>query len=89
MGTHDQFAYLQMVLVLSGIHNHCPDPPASFLPVASAINILIWRTLWALLVQTGASFFLLSRTLGSAFRLFVVAIVLQKALYDALHVLFG
>jgi SSS family transporter len=32
--------------------------------------------------KTGAAFFLLSRTLGSAFRLYIVAIVLQTAVFD-------
>jgi Na+/proline symporter len=39
--------------------------------------------------QTGAWFFLLSRTLGSAARLYLVALVLQVALADALGVPFG
>jgi len=38
--------------------------------------------------KTGAVFFLISRTLGSAFRLYVVAIVLQKALFDAWNIPF-
>jgi Na+/proline symporter len=38
--------------------------------------------------KTGASFFLLSRTLGSAFRLYIVAIVLQKAIFDAWNIPF-
>ncbi|MCL2027657.1 MAG: sodium:solute symporter [Bacteroidales bacterium] len=38
--------------------------------------------------KTGASFFLLSRTLGSAFRLYIVAIVLQKAVFDAWNIPF-
>lgn len=33
--------------------------------------------------RTGAAFFLLSRTIGSAFRLYLVAIVLQKFVFDA------
>ncbi|MGB0840292.1 MAG: sodium:solute symporter [Chitinophagales bacterium] len=33
--------------------------------------------------KTGASFFLLSRTIGAAFRLFLVALVLQKFVFDA------
>ncbi len=39
--------------------------------------------------KTGASFFLLSRTLGSAFRLYIVAIVLQKCVFDAWNIPFG
>ncbi len=38
--------------------------------------------------KTGAAFFLLSRTIGSAFRLFLVAIVLQKFVFDAMSVPF-
>lgn len=34
--------------------------------------------------QTGAAFFLISRTIGAAFRLYLVAIVLQYAVFDAL-----
>lgn len=39
--------------------------------------------------KTGASFFLLSRTLGSAFRLYIVANVLQIAIFDHYHVPFS
>ena len=38
--------------------------------------------------KTGASFFLLSRTIGASFRLFLVANVLQLILFDAFHVPF-
>jgi Na+/proline symporter len=38
--------------------------------------------------RTGASFFLLSRTIGSAFRLYLVANVLQLAVFDAMGVPF-
>jgi len=38
--------------------------------------------------KTGASYFLFSRTLGSALRLFIVAIVLQKILFDAWNIPF-
>src|SRR5690606_5505938 len=39
--------------------------------------------------KTGAAFFLLSRTIGSALRLFIVAGVLQLAVFDALGVPFA
>ena len=39
--------------------------------------------------KTGAIFFLLSRIIGSSFRLFVVASVLQLAVFDRLHVPFA
>lgn len=38
--------------------------------------------------KTGAAFFLLSRTVGSAFRLFLVAIVLQEFVFDHWNVTF-
>ena len=38
--------------------------------------------------KTGAIFFIISRTVGSAFRLFLVATVLQIAVFDAWHVPF-
>lgn len=38
--------------------------------------------------KTGAFFFLLSRVLGAAFRLFLVAIVLQQFVFDAWHIPF-
>jgi Na+/proline symporter len=38
--------------------------------------------------KTGAAFFLLSRTIGAAFRLFLVATVLQLAVFDAWHIPF-
>ncbi len=39
--------------------------------------------------KTGASFFLLSRTIGASFRLFLVAIVLQFTVFDAWNVPFA
>lgn len=39
--------------------------------------------------KSGASFFLLSRTIGSAARLFLVSAVLQFAFFDALHIPFA
>ncbi|MCC9136762.1 sodium:solute symporter [Pontibacter silvestris] len=39
--------------------------------------------------KSGAMIFLVSRIIGSAFRLYLVAIVLQKFIFDAWHVPFG
>ena len=39
--------------------------------------------------KTGASFFLLSRTIGSAFRLFLMANVLQMTVFDAWNIPFA
>ena len=38
--------------------------------------------------KTGASFFILSRTIGASFRLYLVAIVLQSLVFDALNIPF-
>lgn len=38
--------------------------------------------------KTGAVFFLISRTIGASFRLFLVAVVLQKFLMDSYHIPF-
>jgi SSS family transporter len=38
--------------------------------------------------KTGSAFFLLSRVIGASFRLFLVALVLQTAIFDAYHVPF-
>lgn len=39
--------------------------------------------------KSGSFFFLLSRTVGAAFRMYLVAEVMQLALFDALHIPFG
>ncbi|MEJ5053326.1 sodium:solute symporter [Sphingobacterium sp. MYb382] len=39
--------------------------------------------------KTGAMIFLISRTIGSAFRLYLVAIILQKFIFDAWNIPFG
>lgn len=39
--------------------------------------------------KTGAMIFLISRTIGSAFRLYLVAIILQKFIFDAWSIPFG
>lgn len=39
--------------------------------------------------KTGAMIFLISRTIGSAFRLYLVAIILQRFIFDAWNVPFG
>ena len=38
--------------------------------------------------KTGASFFLLSKTIGAAARLYIVALILQTLVFDALHIPF-
>ncbi len=85
-----QFGYLQMVM------GYLPG----YLVIATVLMPLYYRlnltSIYGYLHQrfglatyrTGAGFFLLSRTIGSAFRLFLVANVLQIALFDAWQVPF-
>ncbi len=54
----------------------------------TSIYEVIERTLGKVSHQTAAAIFLLSRTIGSAFRLYLVAIVLQKFIFDAWNVPF-
>lgn len=87
----DQFSYIQMVLGFM----------LGYLIVANVLLPLYYRlnltSIYGYLqgrfgffsYKTGAVFFLISRTLGSAFRLYVVAIVLQKALFDAWNIPFA
>jgi SSS family transporter len=86
----EQFSYIQMVLGFV----------LGYFVVAYVLLPLYYRlnltSIYGYLQQrfgfnsykTGAVFFLISRTLGSAFRLYVVAIVLQKALFDAWNIPF-
>ncbi len=79
-----QFAYLQMVFgyllgyfVVANI----------LLPLYYRLNLTSIYTYLEtrfgfVSYKTGAAFFLLSRIIGSAFRLYIVAIVLQKAVFD-------
>ncbi|MBE7170952.1 MAG: sodium:solute symporter [Williamsia sp.] len=53
-----------------------------------SIYEVIERTLGKVSHKTAAAIFLLSRTIGSAFRLYLVAIVLQRFIFDAMHVPF-
>ncbi len=53
-----------------------------------SIYEVIDRTLGKVSYKTAAAIFLLSRTIGSAFRLYLVAIVLQRFIFDAMHVPF-
>ncbi|GHU85912.1 solute:sodium symporter (SSS) family transporter [Bacteroidia bacterium] len=80
----DGFSYMQMVL---GFLFGYAAVAMILLPVFYKLSL---TSIYTYLNQrfgfssykTGASFFLLSRTLGSAFRLYIVAIVLQKAVFD-------
>jgi Na+/proline symporter len=85
-----QFRYFQFVLgnavgyfVVAGI----------LLPMYYKMHLIsiyevIERTLGKVSHKTAAAIFLLSRTIGSAFRLYLVAIVLQRFIFDSMGVPF-
>ncbi|SDB84762.1 sodium:solute symporter [Williamwhitmania taraxaci] len=86
----EQFSYLQMVLGFL----------VGYLVVANVLLPLYYRlnltSIYSYLesrfgffsYKTGALFFLLSRSIGSAFRLYIVAIVLQTVIFDKVGVPF-
>ncbi|HXS54553.1 MAG TPA: sodium:solute symporter [Hanamia sp.] len=85
-----QFRYFQFVLgnavgyfIVAGI----------LLPLYYKMHLIsiyevIERTLGKVSHKTAAAIFLLSRTIGSAFRLYLVAIVLQRFIFDEMNVPF-
>jgi Na+/proline symporter len=87
---NSQFSYLQMVLGMV----------AGYLVIANVLMPLYYRlnltSIYTYLDQrfgsrsyrTGSFFFLLSRTIGASFRLYLVANVLQLAIFDAWDVPF-
>lgn len=86
-----QFSYMQMVL---GYLLGYSVIAFVLLPLYYRLNLTSIYTylgqrfgFWS--YKTGAFYFLLSRTIGSAFRLYIVAIVLQIAVFDAWDVPFA
>jgi Na+/proline symporter len=87
----DQFAYFQFVL----------GNAAGFIIIATVLLPLYYRlkltsiysyiegALGTWSYKTAAGIFLISRTIGSAFRLYLVVIVLQKFIFDSYHVPFA
>lgn len=87
----DQFAYFQFVL----------GNAVGFILIATVLLPLYYRmrltsiysyiesTLGTWSYKTAAGIFLVSRTIGSAFRLYLVVIVLQRFIFDSYHVPFG
>ena len=55
----------------------------------TSIYSYIEQRLGTISYKTAASIFLISRTIGSAFRLYLVVIVLQRYVFDAFHVPFA
>lgn len=85
-----QFGYMQMVLgYLAGyvVIAHVLLPLYYRLNLTSIYTYLGER-FGPKTYKTGAVFFLISRIIGASFRLFLVANVLQLAVFDALHVPF-
>ena len=85
-----QFRYFQFVLgntagyfVVAGILL-----PMYYKMHLISIYEIIERTLGKISHKTAAAIFLLSRTIGSAFRLYLVAIVLQRFIFDSMGVPF-
>jgi len=89
--TGDQFAYFQFVL----------GNAAGFIVVALVLLPLYYRlrltSIYGYIEQalgtwsykTAAGIFLISRVIGSAFRLYLVVIVLQKFIFDSYHIPFA
>jgi Na+/proline symporter len=89
--TGDAFAYFQFVL----------GNAVGFIIIATVLLPLYYRLkltsiysyieealgIWS--YKTAAAIFLISRTIGSAFRLYLVVIVLQKFIFDFYHIPFG
>lgn len=87
----DQFAYFQFVL----------GNAAGFIVIATVLLPLYYRlkltsiysyiegALGTWSYKTAAGIFLVSRVIGSAFRLYLVVIVLQKFIFDSYHIPFA
>ncbi|MEL6534766.1 MAG: sodium:solute symporter [Bacteroidota bacterium] len=88
---NDSFQYYQVVL---GYIVGYFVIGAVLLPLYYRLNLVsiyefLEQRLGLYAYKTGAAFFLLSRTIGASFRLFLVAIVLQLALFEAWGVPFA
>lgn len=87
----DQFAYFQFIL----------GNAAGFIIIATVLLPLYYRmkltsiysyiesALGTWSYKTAAGIFLISRTIGSSFRLYLVVIVLQKFIFDSYHIPFA
>ncbi|MHB1921214.1 MAG: sodium:solute symporter [Chitinophagaceae bacterium] len=86
----DLFSYFQFVLgnVVGYILIATILMPLYYRMNLISIYTYLERRLGHWSYQTGAFIFLVSRTIGSAFRLFLVAIVLQKFIFDAWNIPF-
>lgn len=87
----DQFAYFQFVLGnAAGFVVICLVLlPLYYRMQLTSIYGYIESALGKWSYKTAAGIFLVSRTIGSAFRLYLVVIILQKFIFDAYHVPFA
>ena len=85
-----QFSYLQMVLGMTAGYVVIAN---ILLPLYYKLNLTsiysyLEQRFGSVTYQTGSFFFLISRTIGASFRLYLVANVLQLAIFDAWNVPF-
>jgi Na+/proline symporter len=85
-----QFKYFQFVLgnAVGYVFVAMVLLPLYYRMHLTSIYEVIERTLGKVSHKTAAAIFLLSRTIGSSFRLYLVAIVLQRFIFDAMGVPF-
>ena len=85
-----QFSYMQMVLgyLLGYLFIARVLLPLYYKLNLSSIYTYLGQRFGNTSYRTGAFFFLLSRVIGASFRLYLVATVLQLALFDAMNVPF-
>lgn len=85
-----QFSYMQMVLgyLVGYAFIALVLMPLYYRLNLTSIYTYLEQRFGTSAYKTGAAFFLLSRTIGSAFRLFLVAIVLQEFVFDHWNITF-
>lgn len=85
-----QFAYMQTVLgyLLGYLVIGLVLMPLYYRLNLTSIYTYLQQRYGIFAYKTGASFFLLSRTIGASFRMFLVASVLQFTVFDELHIPF-
>jgi Na+/proline symporter len=86
-----QFSYFQFVLgnALGFLIIATVLLPLYYRMNLTSIYSYIEQRLGTVSYKTAASIFLISRTIGSAFRLYLVVLVLQRYVFDAFHVPFA
>jgi Na+/proline symporter len=89
--TGDQFAYFQFVLgnAVGFVTIAFVLLPLYYKMRLTSIYSYIEHTLGTWSYKTAAGIFLISRIIGSSFRLYLVVIVLQKFIFDSYHIPFA